>query len=489
MEKKKEKIITFIIIFIISCLLYSIFLMGYCSIDTQTVVGKGYTNYAINYSFYDGRIIMGCICLIMDFFHAPYKVFYVIVLVMAIAISTITVVKLIEIVSKQERISNKLTKILIYVLCYLCVFNFMTIDNMQFIENFVMSLSVLFYLISAEKIILKSETKKGIIYCVIGTFCYQGTINMFIALSFLFIFLKYENINKRMLKDIFLTLVTLFVASAINIVVKKIIEILIISSQKERLSLNILNNISDNIKKFKLLIYDTLELFPSGVYMLYIALTLSITYLVYAKKKIKSYFIVFFLFLIAIISSVLLICIYPTGIFAKDGRIFGSIGASFSILWIYLLIKTDIIENKVCKYVVTICIMSYLILNMYNIFVTTLDSYKEQLLDENISKQIEKEVVRYEQETNNKIKYFAIRYKPITDDDIKNNTVKIIKRDNALRLAFCQSALYCNEMLKVHTNLDKSIEQIYFEEDIQKQYFPNYEKEIMCIDDTVYIIL
>ena len=100
MLKSKENKIVLLIIIIAACLMYVNFLSWYYSIDTDKIINLGYDGYAINYSFYDGRILMGVILIFANIIHINLKIFYIILLVISILVSSITVLKLYNIIKK-----------------------------------------------------------------------------------------------------------------------------------------------------------------------------------------------------------------------------------------------------------------------------------------------------------------------------------------------------------------------------------------------------
>ena len=167
MLKTKENKIIFLIVTIISFLIYIFFLTGYYSVDAEKIVNLGYDGYAMNYSFYDGRIIMGIICMIANSLNINLEVFYIILLSISILISAITVLKIYDIISKYKETKIK-QKIILAILAFCYIFNFMTINNMEFIECIVMAISILFYILTAENIIIKKNSKKAFIYAFIN---------------------------------------------------------------------------------------------------------------------------------------------------------------------------------------------------------------------------------------------------------------------------------------------------------------------------------
>ena len=323
MKITKERIITFMILFIISCLLYHTFLGGFFSIDTMKIINLGYDGYGFQYSFYDARIIMGIICMIANFLHINIKIFYIIMLIMSLIISTITVMKIVEIVKEKKKEKNQLSNIFIIIIAYLFIFNFMTIDNMQWIENFVIALSIWFFILSAENFIIRNNIKKGILYCIIAVFCYQGTINMFIITIILFTILEYKTIQPKMIKQLIVVIAITLSIVLFQFIIKKVLESCINSMQPKRLNLQLYSNIIENFKNLPMLLWNSIYLFPSGWYLGCIAITCMVT-CIYAirTKNIKPVLIIILLFLLSIVSSFLLLCFYPKGIFPSNRKDF-----------------------------------------------------------------------------------------------------------------------------------------------------------------------
>ena len=54
----REEIITYIIIFVITCIIFIPFLIGHYATDTYNVINIGYEKYAIEWSLNDGRIFI-----------------------------------------------------------------------------------------------------------------------------------------------------------------------------------------------------------------------------------------------------------------------------------------------------------------------------------------------------------------------------------------------------------------------------------------------
>jgi len=99
---KGEKIIKFLIILVISCIVYSPLLVGHYSTDTYNIANRGYKEYAINYSLNDGRPVMCLISLLANAIHLPIMPYIIILTFIALIISSMSVLKLQELILKYS---------------------------------------------------------------------------------------------------------------------------------------------------------------------------------------------------------------------------------------------------------------------------------------------------------------------------------------------------------------------------------------------------
>ena len=97
---KKEKLITYLITLSITCILFMPFLIGHYATDTYNVINIGYEKYAIEWSLNDGRIFMSAITLLAGKINLPIEVFIFITLFLALVISSISVMKIKDIIEK-----------------------------------------------------------------------------------------------------------------------------------------------------------------------------------------------------------------------------------------------------------------------------------------------------------------------------------------------------------------------------------------------------
>jgi len=427
------------------------------------------SGYAKNYSLYDGRIFMFIICNIAEVLKISIKSFNQILLSISLIISSICVLKIYEITLQLKETKNKLAKIILFFISYNYIFNFTYIDNMQFSECIIMSISILLFITSSQKIILQNK-KSGLIYCILGVLFYQGTINIFITTSILFLLIN----PKREIKKIILIGITALISVIADIVMIKIIQIYVTTVQSPRMNYNIINNIKLIISNLSLLINKSLNLYPRYLHIILAIILLTITY-IYSIKKNKIYIFYFSVFIIIVCyaSCFLLGTIYDGIIHEGNGRVFNSVGAMISAVLIYAYVKTDILKEKIWIRILGIFTITIFGFNIINTFRVT-GEYKEgNEIDKEFSLAIFSEIQKYEKETNIEIKKFAIEY--IYIDVGQKRSCKSMKN----------LGIYNPSVYKIWTNDD--IERELFDEEIKEKYFKENEEKMICIGDTIYI--
>ena len=167
---KKEKIIIISFSILLGIFMYNLFLSGFYSIDTERIDSQGYFDYAIKDAYIkDGRIFSAIIFALLGFTNLSIKTVYLTNLGISILILSISVLEIYKILNKIKPTNNK-KKILYFIVSFLYVFNFTLIDIMQFIDSFVINISILFFIKSLEKSIIYKNRKKGFLYALIAFF-------------------------------------------------------------------------------------------------------------------------------------------------------------------------------------------------------------------------------------------------------------------------------------------------------------------------------
>lgn len=474
---KKIKLILLIITFLISIILYINFVEGYYSIDTAKIVGLGYMEYGTEYSLFDGRIVMFLICYIAEVVNIDIKSFYIILLIFSIFISSISVLKMYEIVIEQKNPKKKWMNVFVFLIAYCYIFHFMYIDNLQFAECIIMSTSILLYIIAAQKVILQDKKNQGFLFCVLGILFYQGTINIFITTAVLFLMIGKNRNDKDIIKKMLLIAKIAIATIILDFIMIHIIQNYIDSIQSDRLNTEIIENISQIISDLPKLVLDSLNLFPKFVYATLTMILLIIIYISCLKNKTaKEFYLAILLIFICYCSSLLMGMMYPDMIYMLNGRVFTSVGASLSALMIFAYVRTNIFEDRSLNKIFLILIIFYFVINIRNTAYITYLLKQENEIDKEFSYQIKAYIEEYEKETNNIVTKFAIYC-------IENKEGTTIEK-KVLR-STKQMGLYNASIYEIY--IGEKIERTFFEEDIKKQYFEEKQEKMICIGDVIYI--
>lgn len=481
---KKAQIIKLGIITIVAIIMYINFVTIFYSIDTYKILKLGYDEYGINYSLRDGRPFMAVICMLAYKANISISVFYFINLITSIIISAISVEKIYEIIQKIKPTNNMWVKMILLAISYTYIFNFMCIDNMTYIENIIMSVSVLLYIISAEKLIIKEQKLQALILTVLGVMFYQGSICVWISFCSLLAILKHKKINKKLIKDIFIAAIITIIASTCNYMfingINKYVEFnqILLS----RINFELIENLKYSISKITRLLVDSIDLFPKGVWIGFV-IAQSFIMLIYSikNKEINNFFKLLLVILIYIISGLLLASVYPRAIHGGNGRIFGSIGALVAAIAIYMYCNTHIFEStKWLKKCIVILSILYFVINFGNTIYITNNYSKNNNLDKEYSIELMKKIEEHEEQNNIEITQMAFKY-------IKAKGERIEKPSNKYGVSYKKTGQYSGDVLKLYTG--RAIKRIEFDSEIFDEYFTREEEKIIFIGNTVYFTI
>ena len=157
---KKTKVILLIISVILSAGILCFFLTGYYSIDTERIYFQGYTDYATKDAYIrDGRFISAIIFVIVGIFNPEIKTMHIISLIISIFILSICVIQIYDIIERCKNSKNRKEKIIVFLLSYTYIFNFLIVDMLRFVDSFVISTSILCFVIAIKKIVLEKRRK------------------------------------------------------------------------------------------------------------------------------------------------------------------------------------------------------------------------------------------------------------------------------------------------------------------------------------------
>lgn len=285
-QNKKNDIIVFFGLFLFTLIIFSAYLTGHFATDTFRIINIGYKNYAINYSFLDGRIFMGIIGLLANNAQIPIMSYVIILQILSIIVSCIVVMTLKNIILEYKKINNKIGYFLLILICYYTIFNFTYIENMYFVECLVMSFSLLFYILSA-KYVVKRDIKnyiKAVVMLFLGLISYQGTISAFFVFVLLFSILKEKNI-KVILKNLIVSGIIFIIGFLLNNICIIFIEKIFKIKQTRGFDIfSILPNIAFLLDNYWKILNNSSHLYPKYLYIIF-AIIIS---LIVVSKMIKN---------------------------------------------------------------------------------------------------------------------------------------------------------------------------------------------------------
>lgn len=402
---KKENVILFLILFISMLIVFKNFVFMHYATDTYNIFARGYKEYAILYSLNDGRVLMSGISLLADILNLPITVYIITLTIIAIATSCIAIIILKNIIERYKKPNNTFEKIVLILICFCTIFNFMFIENMQFAECFVMSLSILCYLLAADILVKgnKNYIIKAFLLVLIGIFSYQGTLGFFIVM--IFVISLAEN-DKKILNKILIGGAICIVAVLLNLVEIKICGYAL-GNQSTRMGG--LKNVMYMLGLIKEAIFPILKYsigtFPKYAFILLFTVTMLLVN-IYIENKIRVYFnCCIILLVILTLSTAFAINLFTIAGF-RTARMLFVIGALLGNVFILLYLKTNILENK--KSIINYIIIIYCII-IISSYITLIKFHKE--VEKNTIEEckiINEYITEYEEQTGNKIENIAV---------------------------------------------------------------------------------
>lgn len=485
----KKDLIIYIIMFAITCVIFIPFLAGHYSTDTYNISNVGYQNYAIHWSLIDGRIFMAIIGLIASKINISIEAYTFITLFCALIISNIAIITLSKIIKKYKQPQNIVQEIIILIICYITIFNFMYLEDMYFVESTVMAASVLLYIISANILVEKNKNYilKSIILTTIGVMCYQGTVGLFFAFVILFTILKNQNDAKQIIIDLIKCGIISLASVLIDILAVKIIEN-IIDQKQTRLGKvsDIFKNIMVIILTLPNILQGTCNLFPRNLLILYLGILTSIVLIYVIKNKEYKNNIIAKYLLIAIITIAGSCVTYLLALTSfYTGRLRNALGALIGILFIFVYVETNLFEKKSKLSAITfITLVSFLVINIINYESIMLQHKAVNKLERIEAEQIEQYMEEYEKDTGNKVTKIV---KIIITDDIDKSFLPNAKNKTSFTHNAIRTSWAADGAINFYTKRNLKTVTITNEE---REYYmnnQNIEKGYECIGDTLYL--
>lgn len=488
----KKNIIDFFIIFVITCIIFIPFLTGHYATDTYNVVNIGYHEYAIKWSLNDGRIFMAIIVLLADKLNLSIEIFTFITLFLALIVSSICVIIIKNIIERFKKPQNVLQNILVTIISYVTIFNFMYIENLYFVECFVMSISLLLFILAADILVRKDKNSeiKSLLLVIVGIMFYQGSICMFFVTTLLISILKNKNNIKQIIIDIIESGIIALVAVLLNIGLVKIIGN-IYGMEQERLGKvsQIFSNILKIIRLTPMILTNSCGQYPNFLYLVFVTVImfLTIAYFKNDKKGDITIIKLVAIFVMGILSSSIIFILAFTSFYS--GRLRLAIGATIGMLFIILYTDTNIFEDKrITKYLATGLLLLYLISNVGE-YIYLMNQHKEVNRLEKIDVQeIDNYIKDYENQTGIKVTKI-VNVRVIGKEE--KAYYSSIKNQSTFTFTAIRSDLAANAVINFYTNRNLELVDISYkkEKEISEIISNSEEKEMCykCIDDTFYI--
>lgn len=481
MVRNKRDIIIFTILLIISCAIFWSFLNMHYATDTYNIIDRGYAEYAIKYSLNDGRIFMCAISLIAEFLNIPISIYIIGLTFLAIVTSCISIMYLKNVVQKFKKPKNLFEEIVLIIICFTIILNFMYLENMQFAECFVMSISILLFVMAADILTQKEKNYilKSALLAVLGILFYQGTLGFFVVMTFVFSIIKQD---RKIFKNLILCGIICLIAVAINLFQIKLCGILFGMSQKRigKISkiFDMLKLIKNNLKGF---LVNTIRIYPKYMFIGFFAVVTIITniYLIKKDKKWNLYIIV-----LAIIS---LCTSFAINLFTVAGlgsaRMLFPLGALVGNMFLLIYTNTDILQNK--KYFMSYILLIYCLSIVINYVDIMLEHTKVEELTKQECKIIESYIAEYEKESGLEITKIAVYNDKKPTYYYKNvkNLSALCVRPLSVEWGDNGSINYWNNRNLKEIKPDKEVEETYFSE---KNWDKISEEQFVFINDVMH---
>ncbi len=411
MKEKKRNLIIYLILILITIIMCFPYLTEHYSSDDYTIIGYGYYKYGIEKFLNDGRVFSSVITLLAGYWNLPIKVFIQGLFYIGILISCLCVIKIKNIITKIKPEKNLKETVLVLGISYCIIFNFMYLENMYFAEIPIMSLGILLFIKSSEKLV-ESKYLKSLAYLIIGELCYQGTINFFITFTFLLLIIKNKKIDKDVIKKVIISGLFCLISVGINLIQIKICGKIF---GLEQIRLGGIQKIPANITYIMLhigdLLTNTCNFFPKYVFLIFLLILYTTTF-IYDLVKIKEYSNSFNLLLISIVAifSSVAINIVSLSSFGL-GRMVFSIGALIGLIFMYLYCSTNIFgESKIFKYFLLFALSIYIVMNFLNYTLQMYCNKKANEMDKEEALQVNEYILEYEKNNNIEVKNIAFTY-------------------------------------------------------------------------------
>ena len=478
--KNKKNFINFLVMLLITFIIFIPWVKGHYATDTYNIIDRGYKEYAIKYSLNDGRPVMCLISLFAEYANIPINVYIISLTMLAIITSCISILLLINIIERKKAPKNIFEKIVIIIICYVTIFNFMFLENIQFAECFVMSVSILLYIIAAN--ILTSESRmciiKSLLLTILGILFYQGTLGFFVVTTLVFSLIKNKN---KLFKNIIISGIMCIIAVLVNLVQIRLSSTITQMTQTRMGSIaNIIQMTYIIIYNLKSILVRTANIFPKFAFISILIVTYVCIILYKPTRKLIYEIIILTIFTIGATFAINLFTLAGFG----TARMMFPLGALLGNIFILIYTETEAFQTKM-KYIMSTILIVYFAITVTN-YINIIYCHKEvEKLTIKECEQINSYMNKYEDSTGIKLKYIAV----CTDEnptyyykEIKNNSALCI-RPLSVEWGDNGSINYYTKRKLIEIPMPVNVYQKYFK---GKDYTNLEEEQFIFIEDTVY---
>ncbi len=482
MKKIKEMLFDkkFYIYIIISIIFFGIFFKLEYATDTYTVF-ENTTKETVEHFFESGRFVTGICQAIIRLVHINNTFTYLISFILGIISLSIALYKL-EKIFEQDIGENITIAILTSVLVIINVFS---IELFLYIEKGILLLSVLLNVLAVEKLILYIKGNKkaviwALLYMFIANCCYQGTVSLFVMLGLVYV-IKYSKTFKDFLKNTVILAFTYGIPALINYAVVKFIFANSRIAGDFDFALSIQKIIEGSQKLF-----FTYSILPKYLFMSVIALLfICILYFSINQKKSTYDKIVPVVSIVFIVLGSLIATILPQFMQATSSiwfvpRSSYAFGGIIGILILFLFMNFKV--NKKLEKILIMGMILYLVVQYVNFQDIALDHYLVNYMDEIQAMQIKEKIATYEEQTGKTVTKVAFY-----ESDLPSWTYPNIRAIGDINIKALSPAWSRIPYLKHY--LDRSLEEVDKQEEIEKEFFENKENIIIIREDTLHLYI
>ncbi len=480
--ERKSKIILLTISVILSTIILCFFVTGFYSIDTIRIYTQGYEEYATKDAYIrDGRLFSALIFIIIGLFDPEIQTMYIINIIIAIIILSVSVVEIYAIIKRYKNLEKTRNKAIAFMLSYTYIFNFLIVDILKYIDSFIIVTSILLFIISIKKIIIEKKNKTGFFWAILGVICYQGTIPVYVATVALVTFLGNKQINKNYFKKILPCAISIIIASIISVVIVTLVPVITDMNLTDRIQgIHIKSNLWKNWVAIVNLVFYSLYMFPTYGWII-IALSIIVISFIYGikNKNINFGVNVLFIFMVYIASLLIIFPIQPIIVAPRVALVFGQT-ISGVLIYIYC---TYFNQEKMNGYekMLLIIITIYFILTIFSIFKGCYEYKLGNKLDQEFAEKMENEIVRLE-EQGIEIEQVGIKYTGNGQNIQKYN--KLVCDQSAYINGFYTMTLnefYTGRVLSRVQGIPEEIEKTYFENPSEEEVQFHNEGNILYV--------